>query len=89
MTASSPPYCLSLSGSGGLSVSNVAASVNGVAWLLAPGLPMPFGDFRYGDDLSQTAVSPHHITVAPFWSDLTAQPYGTDTNTLTVSPSRA
>jgi len=65
---------------GGLSVSNFAASVNGVAWLLAPGFSLPTGLFRQGADLSATTVNAHHITVAPCWGDLTAQPYGSDTN---------
>jgi len=65
---------------GGLSVSNFAASVNGVAWLLAPGFSLPAGLFRQGADLGATTVSAHHITVAPCWGDLTAQPYGSDTN---------
>ena len=65
---------------GGLSVSNFAASVNGVAWLLAPGFSLPTGLFRQGADLSATTVNDHHITVAPCWGDLTAQPYGSDTN---------
>jgi hypothetical protein len=65
---------------GGLSVSNFAASVNGVAWLLAPGFSVPTGLFRQGVDLSETTVNAHHITVAPCWGDLTAQPYGSDTN---------